>query len=155
MGGEGADGGAELVVMVGLQGAGKSTVVRSLYPSHAVVSKDHWPNARRRETRQLRLVNELLGAGRGVVVDNTNPSAEERAPLVALGRRHGCVVLAVFVDTPVEVALRRNAAREGAARVPDVGLYATAKRLAVPTEAEGFDRVEIVRCPDADERRGT
>lgn len=45
--------------------------------------------------------------------------------------------------------------RQGAAKVPDVGLYATAKRLVVPTEAEGFDRVEIVRWPDADERPGT
>ena len=54
-------------------------------------------------------------------------------------------MLAVFVDTPIEVARRRNAAREGSAKVPDVGLYATAKRLVVPTEAEGFDRAEIVR----------
>ena len=58
MGAEGAEGRAELAVMVGLQGAGKSAVVRSRYsPTHAVVSKDHWPNARRRETRQLHVTS--------------------------------------------------------------------------------------------------
>jgi predicted kinase len=146
----------ELVVMVGLQGAGKSTLVRSRYAlTHHLVSKDLWPNARRREARQQRVVDELLGAGTSVVLDNTNPSVEERAPLVCLARRHSCAVVAVYVDTPIDIAAARNAAREGAARVPDVGFYATVKRLVPPTEAEGFDCVEIVRCPDADVRPGT
>ncbi|MCW2682624.1 MAG: uncharacterized protein JWP33_537, partial [Blastococcus sp.] len=35
--------------MVGLQGSGTSTwVTRHLAGTHVVVSKDHWPNARRR-----------------------------------------------------------------------------------------------------------
>jgi predicted kinase len=128
-------------------------VVRERYvPTHQVVSKDLWPNGRRREARQQRVVDELLGAGVSVVVDNTNASVEDRAPLIALGRRHGCAVVAVYVDTPLDVAVRRNAAREGTARVPEVGVYATVKRLVVPSGAEGFDRVEIVRCGDADER---
>lgn len=147
-----AGGAQELVVMVGLQGAGKSTIVLSRYSvTHRVVSKDHWPNARRREARQRRVLDELLGEGHCVVVDNTNPSAVERASLIELGRAHGCKVIAVYVDTPIEEAARRNAAREGSSRVPEVGLYATAKRLAPPTVAEGFDHVEIVRCADADE----
>lgn len=93
--------GCELVVLVGLQGSGRSTLVAARYSvSHRVVSKDHWPNARRREERQQRLIGELLGAGESVVVDNTNPSVEERAPLVALARVHTCRVVAVYVDTP-------------------------------------------------------
>ncbi len=64
--------------MVGLQGCGKSTWVRAhLAHTHVVVSKDHWPNARRREARQLRVVSELLADGKSVVVDNTNPSPDD------------------------------------------------------------------------------
>ncbi|GLY85440.1 ATP-binding protein [Actinoallomurus iriomotensis] len=134
----------ELVVMVGLQGCGKSTwVAGHLAGTHAVVSKDQWPNARRRERRQRRLVDELLAAGRDVVVDNTNPSPGERAPLIAIARAHGAVVRAVYVDVPLPVCLDRNAARTGRARVPLVGVLGTAKRLVAPTVEEGFDRVEV------------
>lgn len=136
------------MVLVGLQGAGKTTwVARHLAGTHAVVSKDHWPRARRREARQQRVVPELLAAGRSVAVDNTHPSPAERAPLVAAARAAGVPVRAVWLDTPRAVAEARNAAREGVARVPEVGLAATRARFAPPTAAEGFDRVEVVRQP--------
>jgi predicted kinase len=132
--------------MVGLQGSGKSTwVARHLAGSHTVVSKDHWPNARRREARQRRVVAELLAAGVSVVVDNTNPSPVERAPLVELGQAAGVPVRAVFVDTPFEVCRQRNEGRPGRARVPDVGLFGTAARLIPPTTADGFADVQVVR----------
>ena len=132
--------------MVGLQGCGKSTWVREhLAGTHVVVSKDHWPRARRREARQQRVVAELLAAGARVVVDNTNPSEDERAPLVAAAREAGVPVRAVWIDTPPEICAERNDARQGRARVPLVGVLATRRRFRPPTEAEGFDRVDVVR----------
>ncbi|MGY1605771.1 MULTISPECIES: AAA family ATPase [unclassified Geodermatophilus] len=137
----------ELVVLVGLQGAGKSTYVQEhLVATHAVVSKDHWPRARRREARQQRVVAELLAAGRSVVVDNTNPSPAERVALVAAARTAGVPVRAVWLDTPLETCLARNDAREGRSRVPLVGVHATRARLVPPSAAEGFDRVDVVRA---------
>jgi predicted kinase len=109
-----------------------------------VVSKDHWPNARRRERRQLRVVEEHLREGRSVVVDNTNASVERRSGLLDLAHRLGVPVRAVFVDTPFEVCEQRNARQSEPDRVPDVGLRATARVLSAPTLAEGFDSVEVV-----------
>jgi predicted kinase len=132
--------------MVGLQGCGKTTwVLEHLAGSHTVVSKDHWPRARRREARQQRVVAELLAAGSSVVVDNTNASAAERAPLVAAARAAGVPVRAVWIDTPRQVCEERNAARDGRHRVPLVGLLATRGRFAPPSGEEGFDRVDVVR----------
>ena len=134
--------------MVGLQGAGKSTwVAAELAGTHAVVSKDHWPRARRREARQRRVVAELLAAGRSVVVDNTHPSDAERAPLVAAARAAGVPVRAVWVDTPLQVCLARNAARGEERRVPLVGISAALARFEPPSVAEGFTRVDVVRPP--------
>ncbi|MCZ2851179.1 MULTISPECIES: AAA family ATPase [unclassified Modestobacter] len=132
--------------MVGLQGSGKSTwVAEHLAGTHAVVSKDHWPNARRREARQQRVVAALLAEGASVVVDNTSPSPAERAPLVALAAAAGVRARAVFLDVPLEICRARNEARQGRARVPLVGLYSAAGRLVPPSTAEGFS--EVTRVP--------
>ena len=136
----------ELVVMVGLQGSGKSTWVREhLAATHVVVSKDHWPNARRRQERQLRVLAEQLAAGRSVVVDNTNPTREDRAALLAVAHAAGVPARAVWVDVPLEQCLARNDAREGRDRVPLQGVLGTRKRLVPPTPAEGFVRVDVLR----------
>ena len=72
--------GLELVVFVGLQGAGKTTCYRCCFArTHEHISKDAWPNARHRQRRQLRLIDQALGADRSVVVDNTNPAPQARA----------------------------------------------------------------------------
>jgi predicted kinase len=131
--------------MVGLQGSGKSTwVAEHLAGTHVVVSKDHWPHARHRESRQRRVVAEQLAAGASVVVDNTNPSPAERAPLLELAAEAGVPARAVVIDTAVETCRQRNDVRTGRARVPEVGLFSTAARLVLPSAAEGFAEVEVV-----------
>src|SRR6266550_4602628 len=89
----------ELIILTGLQGSGKTTWYReNLAATHVHVSKDLMLNARNRETRQQQQIDEALGAGRSVVVDNTNPSRESRAPLIAIGHRRGARVIAVYFE---------------------------------------------------------
>lgn len=130
----------ELVTFTGLQAAGKTTFYRERFAAtHAHVSKDAWPNGRKKEERQRRLIAEYLAAGRSVVVDNTNPTAIERAPLIAIGRALGARVSSYWFVITVEEALRRNALRAGRARVAEVGIFTAAKRLVAPASDEGFD----------------
>lgn len=137
---------AELVVFAGLQASGKTTFYRERFAeTHVHVSKDAWPNARKKEERQRRLIDEYLRAGRSVVVDNTNPTMAEREPLIAIGRALGVRVSCYTFVVTVEEALRRNTARKGRARIADVGIYTVAKRLLSPTAEEGFDTVFEVR----------
>ena len=89
-----------------------------------------------------------LGSGRSVAVDNINGRAADRAPLLELGRAAGARVIAYVLDTPVKAALARNRSRPGPARVPDVAIFAAAKRMEPPTAEEGFDAVYPVRAED-------
>lgn len=139
----------ELVVFTGLQASGKTSFYRERFAeTHVHISKDAWPNARNKEERQRRLIDEHLRAGRSVVVDNTNPTPDVRAPLIAIGRALGARVSSYSFVVTVEQALRRNAGREGRARIPDVGVFSVAKRLVAPSEAEGFDRMFEVCLTD-------
>lgn len=135
----------ELVILVGLQASGKTTFYRrTLAATHRHVSKDNFRNARRPQRRQLRLIEEALAGGVSVAVDNTNPSDEEWRPLVALARTYGARVVGYWFEPDLTGCLERNAARAGKARVPDVGLYATLKRLSRPRLEAGFDRLYAV-----------
>ena len=102
------------------------------------------PNAPRRDDRQEQLIEAALKAGKSVVVDNTNPSAEVRKPLIALGRRHGARIVGYFFEIDVKTALMRNRQREGKGRVPDVALFVTKKKLAPPSYDEGFDEIHVI-----------
>ena len=132
----------EVVVLVGLQGSGKSTFYRTFFAAtHVLVSKDLLRNNRRPQRRQMQLVEGALQEGRSVVVDNTNPTIDDRAPLIDLARRHGAEVSGIHLASELDACLERNRSRRGRGRVPDKALYVTLKRLRPPTLDEGFDRL--------------
>lgn len=136
----------ELVILMGLQAAGKSTFARERFgASHDYVSKDRMGSTRHKEPRQQRLVAAALAAGRSVVVDNTNPSPAEREALIRIGREHGARIVGYFFPPDIAASRARNAARTGHERVPVVAIHATAKRLTPPAYAEGFDALFTVR----------
>jgi len=99
---------------------------------------------RQPQRRQEQLVEAALAAGRSVVVDNTNPRAADRAAIIDAASRHGADAAGYFFPTEARDALRRNRMRTGRARVPDVAIFATRKRLEPPTYDEGFNRLYTV-----------
>lgn len=136
----------ELVILIGLQGAGKSTFCRTCFQAtHAWVSKDRFRNNRNPARRQRQLIEEALQASRSVVVDNTNPTAEDRAELMSLGRTFGAHIVGYYFESRLADCLERNRQRAGKDCVPDIALHATRQRLQSPSLAEGFDRLYFVR----------
>ena len=144
---------AECVILIGLPAAGKSSFYRERFAgTHDHISKDLLRNNRRPERRQEQLILESLSGGRSLVVDNTNASAAIRAPLIQAARAHGARVIGYYFPTEAGAALRRNRAREGKERVPDVAIFAVRKRLEPPSLEEGFDELFEVKLLEDDRR---
>ncbi len=139
----------ELAILIGLPGAGKTSFYRArLAATHVHASMDLLRARRDRTARHLAEVAAALVAGRSVAVDNVHATVADRARLIAIGRRHGAVVVGYALDTATGECAARNRARTGDARVPDVAVFAAAKRQAAPTSAEGFDALYAVRAAD-------
>ena len=136
----------ELVVLMGLPGSGKTTFYRSRFAAtHVQVSKDLFPNNRNKARRQQQLLEEALAGGFSVVLDNTNPTVDDRAAPIVLARAYGAAVTGYVFPRDIAGALERNRGREGKARVPDIAIYATAQRWQPPSLDEGFDDLCAVR----------
>jgi predicted kinase len=136
----------ELVIFVGLQASGKSTFFRERFAAtHEHVSKDLLRNNKNPNRRQAQLIEAFLKEGSPVVVDNTNPTVEDRRILIESGRRYGARIVGYFFDSTVRQCVERNRLRAGKARVPDVAIYATAKKLVPPSCSERFDELFRVR----------
>lgn len=139
----------ECVILVGLPGAGKSTLCRQRFPAHEHISKDALPNVRHKQERQDAALRRALAAGQSVVVDNTNVSPAERASIIAIAREFDARVVGYYVEATTREAVARNEGRTGRARVPKVAIFTAAKRLVPPAAEEGFDEIHTLRVlPD-------
>jgi predicted kinase len=128
----------EAIVLCGLQGAGKTTLYRDRWlETHVRISMD----LLRTRPREAALLELCLATRQPFVVDNTNPTAADRARYLEPARAAGFRAIGYLVDAAPAEALGRNAGRAGAARVPDRGVLGTARRLIRPTPAEGFDEL--------------
>ncbi len=138
----------ELVIFIGLQASGKSTFFQEYFAkTHTLVSKDCFRNNKNRDRRQSQLIQAALQARQSVVVDNTNPSIESRSSIIQQGQIYNSIIIGYYFNSQVPQCLKRNQLRLGKARVPDIAIYATMKKLVKPSYTEGFHQlfsVEII-----------
>ena len=136
----------EAVVLVGLQGSGKSTFCKErFWGTHLRLNLDML-KSRHRERLLLAVCVET---NLRFVVDNTNPTRAERAVYIEAVRRVKMRVVGYVFDCPLADCLRRNNQRPEAQRVPHRGVTATAARYEAPTLAEGFHELYRVTNDDA------
>ncbi len=150
----------EIVVILGIQGGGKSTLAEDYVArGFARFNRDE------RGGTLLELAHAvdaaIAGGAERIVVDNTYPSRSSRAPLVAIAKRHGMTIRCITVTTPLEQAQSNAVARMLAKHgrllepselvaeneiAPNV-LFRFRRDFEPPRGDEGFASVEEVRAP--------
>jgi len=129
---------AELIILRGLPGSGKTTWAREYladHPDAIRVNRDDlramlhgerpWSMVDEATTLAARdaVIAAALRCGRTVVVDDTNLTRWHRQELTALAERHGASARLVVLDTPIAECIRRDALRPrpvGAARITEL-----------------------------------
>lgn len=131
-----------MVIMIGLQGSGKSTFYEKYLSSDFVrVNLD----TLKTRYREKLLVDECLKNSQSFAVDNTNPTRKDRARYISLAKADGYYVVGCFMESKIKDCIARNSLREGEARVPDNAIAATSNKLEIPSYDEGFDKLYFVK----------
>lgn len=132
----------EVIILSGIQGAGKSTFCRERYwDTHIRINYDML----RTRHREALIFAACLEARQAVVVDATNPTVEDRQRYIAPARAAGFRIVGIEFQVPVELAIERNATRSGKKLVPEKAIHATAAKMQPLMHEEGFDEIWIAR----------
>jgi predicted kinase len=128
----------ELIVFTGIPASGKTTFYTERFlATHVRLSLDLLKTRAREDI----LLHACLAAQQPVVVDNTNPLASQRKRYVRLAKAAGFKAVLYFFDVPTRTAVGRNSGRQGKAKVANVAIFGTQKKLQRPTRDEGFDEM--------------
>lgn len=127
-----------MVVMMGLQGSGKTTFYKNRYSTLEHISMDLLKTRKRVGSALQKCIDEHLDC----VIDNTNPTKEDRARYIIPGKNCGFRVIGYFMQSKLSECLVRNEKRER--QVPKKGILATYNKIEMPSLQEGFDELNFV-----------
>lgn len=137
----------EAVILIGVQGSGKSTFYRQRFSdTHVRINLDMLRTRHREEV----IFEACLAAKQPLVVDNTNPTPADRARYIVPARAAGFRIIAYFFATPLREAMRRNNLRKAKQKIPAVAVAGTFEKIQPPTLDEGFDEIHTVELTPQD-----
>lgn len=135
----------QAVILIGIQGSGKSTFCQlRFFHTHLRINLDMLKTRHREEI----IFHACLEAKQPFVIDNTNPTPEDRARYIPLSKQSTFRIIGYYFHCPLAEGQRRNAQRTGKQKIPPAGIAATYNKLVVPDWQEGFDELYYVQIDD-------
>jgi predicted kinase len=132
----------EAVIFIGLQAAGKSSFYRDrFFNTHIRINLDMLKTRHREKI----IFEACLTAKQLLVVDNTNPSRQDRERYITPAKEKDFRIIGYYFQSLVRDCLQRNKERSLPQPIPDVALYTTKKKLIIPSFQEGFDELYYVK----------
>ncbi|MBQ9974869.1 MAG: ATP-binding protein [Clostridia bacterium] len=130
-----------LVIMIGIQGSGKSTFYR-LHLAEAFVRVNL--DTLKTRNRERLLIEECIRDGKSYAIDNTNPTREDRHRYISAAKAEGYKIIGYFMESKLKKCIERNDKREECERVPASAIASTSNKLQMPSYDEGFDELYFV-----------
>lgn len=148
---------AEVVVMCGIPGVGKSFFVENFLPYHqrvnldsihAMLSSEGFDKANLELGRNIEdlVISYKLAKGIPIVIDNTSVTKEKRVKYIEVAKKYSVPAKAIYFEPDVKLALAQNAKRDR--KVPQVAIRTMASSFQIPEKEEGFVAVYNARSPD-------
>ena len=132
----------QAVILIGVQASGKSTFYRErFFNTHIRISLDMLKTRHREKV----LLDACFLAKQSFVVDNTNPTVEDRKRYIVPAKEAKFEVVGYYFDSKINASLERNQFRSGEQHIPDIGIRSTYYKLQIPTLVEGFDELYYVK----------
>lgn len=132
----------QAIIFVGIQASGKSTFyTQRFFHTHLRINLDMLKTRH----REKRLLETCLEITQPFVVDNTNPTPEERKRYIEPAKKRGFQIIGYYFESKVTDSLERDRHRPLKQQIPEKGIRGTYARLILPKYAEGFDELYYVR----------
>lgn len=132
----------ETVIFIGIQATGKSTFFKEFFfKSHVRVNLDML----RTRNRENLLVNACFEMKQSFVVDNTNPTKDDRKKYIDKAKEHNFKVVGYYFSSEISQAIIRNNNRTESEKIPEKGIKGAYSRLEIPDFSEGFDELYYVK----------
>ncbi|MEL6458622.1 MAG: AAA family ATPase [Cyanobacteria bacterium J06636_27] len=132
----------QAIIFIGIQGAGKSTFYKEYFiDTHIRINLDMLKTRHREKL----IFQACLSAKQRLVIDNTNPTVEDRKRYIITAKSQGFEVLGYYFDSELKDCKQRNNQRSGKKVIPLVGILSTYKKLVLPSYNEGFDAIYSVK----------
>lgn len=128
------------IIFIGIQASGKSTFYHEQFAAYTHINLDtlHTRN------KENLLLQECVECGRSFVVDNTNPTKEDRQKYIRAAKDKGFCIHGYYFRSSVSDSIERNRKRERKARILDRAVACTHHKLELPQYEEGFDKLFYV-----------
>ncbi|MDM8559163.1 AAA family ATPase [Candidatus Parabeggiatoa sp. HSG14] len=131
----------EAIIFTGIQATGKSTFYQQYFSdTHSRINLDMLKTRHREDI----ILRACIEAKQRFVVDNTNPTVENRQKYIILAKKAGFKIIGYYFQSKIKEAIQRNNTRTGKACIPEKGITAAYAKLQIPNFSEGFDTLFYV-----------
>ena len=104
-----------MVIMMGIQGSGKSTFYHSQIANDFVhINLD----SLKTRYKERIAIEQCIQQGQNYAVDNTNPTKEDRKRYITVAKQAGYQIVGYFMESKLQSCIERNNLRIGTAKIP-------------------------------------